>query len=132
MPRRSSSPPSLPFETQFRPQEDDSQNLFDAEEILDEKILKRGGQYLVKWQGIDPMTGEDWPPSWEPKVNVTDDLINDWKARKEADPGLMGRWSRQEKARKAEEAKLKAGAKRKRVGSAVSRDSPKRVKRDGE
>jgi len=130
MPRRSASP-DLPFETQFKPQDDDSDNMFRAEEILDEKMLKRGGQYLVKWAGIDPMTGEDWEPSWEPKQNVTDDLIKDWKSRKEEDPGLMGRWSRQEKAKKAEEAAQKAGGKRKRIGSAVSRDSPKRTKRDG-
>jgi hypothetical protein len=122
----------LPFETQFRPTEEDSQNMYDAEEILDEKILKRGGQFLVKWQGIDPMTGEDWEPTWEPKDNVTDDLIREWKIRKAKDPGIVGRYSRQQKARKAEEARSKAGGKRKRLGSAISGDSPKRVKRDGE
>jgi len=104
--------------------------MWDAEEILDEKVLKRGGLFLVRWQGIDPMTGEDWEPTWEPKDNVTDDLIKNWKALKAEDPGIVGRHSRQQKARKAEEARIKAGAKRKRVGSAISRDSPKRLKRD--
>ncbi|KAJ7084905.1 hypothetical protein B0H15DRAFT_951390 [Mycena belliarum] len=42
---------------------------------------ERRSRYLVQWDGRDE-TGKPWPDSWEPKSNVTDDLVSAWKAKK--------------------------------------------------
>lgn len=66
-------------ETQFEPHESDNSEIFwDVKCILNEKP----GFYFVDWDGIDPATGEPWPPSWVTKTDCTDDLIQEWKAAK--------------------------------------------------
>jgi len=66
-------------ETQFEPHEsDNSETFWDVKRILNEKP----GFYFVDWDGIDPATGEPWPPSWVAKTDCTDDLIREWKAAK--------------------------------------------------
>ena len=66
-------------ETQFVPQEDDVEILWEVIEITAEK----GKQYRVRWAGTDPKTRKPWPQSWVPKHDCTDDLVLAWK-RKQA------------------------------------------------
>ncbi|KAF8800063.1 hypothetical protein BYT27DRAFT_7200560 [Phlegmacium glaucopus] len=68
--------PSDP-ETQFIPQEDDDETLWEVIEITAEK----GHQYKVRWKGIDPETRKPWAQSWVAKHDCTDDLVRDWKLR---------------------------------------------------
>lgn len=65
-------------EHQFQPREDDDQTMWDVIEILKE----RKGHYFVQWAGDDPQTGKPWTPTWARKVDVTDDLVEKWKAQK--------------------------------------------------
>ena len=66
-------------ETQFEPHEsDNSETFWDVKCILNEKP----GFYFVNWDGIDPATGNPWPPSWVAKTDCTDDLIQEWKGAK--------------------------------------------------
>ncbi|KZT09582.1 uncharacterized protein LAESUDRAFT_511729 [Laetiporus sulphureus 93-53] len=65
------------YETQFIPQENDDEQLYDAIEILAE----RGNQYKVRWDGVDPQTGKPWAPSWVGKHDCTDNLIYEWKVK---------------------------------------------------
>lgn len=62
-------------ETQFIPQENDE--LWAVERILAEN----GKRYLIKWAGVDG-NGKEWENSWVPKHDVTNDLIQEWKALK--------------------------------------------------
>ena len=68
--------PSDP-ETQFVPQEDDDETLWEVIEITAEK----GKLYKVRWKGIDPKTQNPWPQSWVAKHDCTDDLVREWKLR---------------------------------------------------
>ncbi|KAH7413744.1 hypothetical protein DE146DRAFT_707341 [Phaeosphaeria sp. MPI-PUGE-AT-0046c] len=63
----------------------DSEPLWDAERILDERVRNRKLQYLIEWKGCDPATGEAYAPSWEPKESPTPDLVKEWKQKKAAD-----------------------------------------------
>jgi hypothetical protein len=76
---REVTPPETQF-TQFEARSDDDETLWNAECILQE----RRGQYLVRWEGIDPDTGEPWADSWVAKHDCTDDLIKEWKEEKRA------------------------------------------------
>ncbi|KAK8864248.1 hypothetical protein IAR55_001494 [Kwoniella newhampshirensis] len=93
MPPRSSSsslsPEPVP-ETQFISLADDAENLWEVEEILDERGPARTGEYLVLWKGIDPETGEQWEPSWTIKNGCTQGLIDEWKMKKKHNPGIVG------------------------------------------
>lgn len=81
--------------SQFEPHEsDNSQSFWDVVCILRES----GSKYQVEWAGKDPQTGQKWKPSWIPKEDCTDPLIQDWKARKRA---------RQEAKKMAEQPKNK-------------------------
>ena len=66
-------------ETQFVPQEDDAETLWEVIEITAEK----GPAYKVKWAGLDPKTRKPWAQSWVPKRDCTDRLVMEWK-RKQA------------------------------------------------
>ena len=65
-------------ETQFIPQEDDLEVLWEVIEITAEKAK----QYRVRWAGNDPKTRKPWPQSWVPKHDCTDDLVLAWKHKK--------------------------------------------------
>lgn len=67
-------------ETQHRPaaEGEDSQE-WSVICLQAEDHLKR--EYLVQWQDLDPTTGLQYPPSWEPKEACTQDLIDEWKAK---------------------------------------------------
>jgi hypothetical protein len=65
--------------TQFSPHEsDNSQTMWDVVAILRES----GSKYQVQWAGIDPSKGKPWKPTWIPKEDCTDELIQEWKAQK--------------------------------------------------
>ncbi|WVF71643.1 hypothetical protein IAT40_006451 [Kwoniella sp. CBS 6097] len=108
-----------PAESQFVPQDDDEDNLWSAIEILDEKGVQGKGQYLVKWAGVDRSTGKPWAPTWEPKHNCTQDLIDDWHERKEKNPTIVGREGRKlvEEEKKAKSANKRKRGDRSRSGS---------------
>src|SRR5271154_6262470 len=71
------SEPSDP-ETQFIPQEDDEETLWEVIEITAE----RGREYKVRWKGIDPQTQKPWSQSWVAKHDCTDDLVAQWKLKR--------------------------------------------------
>ena len=64
-------------ETQFVPQEDDDETLWEVIEITAEK----GKLYKVRWKGVDPRTQKPWPQSWVAKHDCTDDLVGEWKLK---------------------------------------------------
>ena len=90
MPFRRYSPGDLP-ETQYVSLSGDSQNLWEAESILDERGAAGTGSYLVKWKGTDPETGKSYEPTWETKSGCTSALIWEWKRLKNADPSVVGK-----------------------------------------
>ncbi|TYJ53431.1 hypothetical protein B9479_005928 [Cryptococcus floricola] len=124
--------------TQFVPQEDDSDTLYDAIRILDERVNKRGGgEYLVEWAGIDPDTGKTYLPEWTAKTACTNDLIKEWRAVKRRDPDIVGKgaarwddrireyqeWKKEldrKKAKAEREARLKANQKKRKRSSTVT------------
>ena len=73
-----SDPEDFVRETQFVPQDDDEETLWEVVEIIAEK----GKKYQVLWAGTDPKTGKPWPPDWVPKHDCTDDLVRAWKKKK--------------------------------------------------
>lgn len=126
-----SSPP--PMETQFRSQGEDSDDqLWEADCILDERGETAKGEYLVKWVGNDPSTGENWEPTWERRDGVTPQLAKEWKARKKREPDIVGvegkklvaelRKKKEEERRKKREARLAKTTKRK--ANATRESSP--------
>ncbi|KAJ9112531.1 hypothetical protein QFC22_006288 [Naganishia vaughanmartiniae] len=67
-------------------------------------------QYLIDWVGTDPKTGKHWAPSWENAQGATEGLVEEWKARKAVDPGLVGRYMKvQEEKKKQEKAAKRKG-----------------------
>ncbi|KAF8876922.1 hypothetical protein BD779DRAFT_1804118 [Infundibulicybe gibba] len=64
-------------ETQFIPQEDDDENLWEVIEIT----AQRKDQYRVRWAGLDPKTKQPWPLSWVPRHDCTDELVLKWKLK---------------------------------------------------
>ena len=87
-----SDPEDLIRETQFVPQEDDEDTLWEVVKIIAEK----GRKYQVRWAGIDRKTGKPWEPSWVMKHDCTDDLVRTWKKKQS------------EKSRKKETGKAKS------------------------
>ncbi|KAF5370906.1 hypothetical protein D9615_009801 [Tricholomella constricta] len=66
-------------QSQFVPQDDDAEVLWEVVEITGEKPR----HYKVLWAGVDPKTGKPWAQSWVAKRDCTDDLVVEWK-RKQA------------------------------------------------
>ncbi|OJA10259.1 hypothetical protein AZE42_08918, partial [Rhizopogon vesiculosus] len=66
------------FETQFVPQSNDDDVLWEVVEI----VAERGKKYRVRWAGNDPKTGKSWPLDWVPKRDCTDHLVEEWKRKK--------------------------------------------------
>jgi hypothetical protein len=115
----------MPAETQFIQESDDSQNLWEAECILDERGQPIKGQYLIKWKGLDPSTGEVWEPTWEKKTGCTSDLIDEWKEKKKDDPDIVG------KAGKEIEERIRAARKRKKEGNEGGAKKKAKVEKKG-
>lgn len=108
MPLRTS--PQAIQETQYVSQSDDSQNLWEAEQILDERGPKVTGDYLIRWAGIDTVTKRAYEPSWERKTGCSDDLIKEWKEMKDTNPTIVGKAGMELQKKRSE------GHKRKIVG----------------
>lgn len=107
------SPPDIPS-TQFIPEANDADNLYEAVEIMDERGPPVDGEYLIKWSGTDEY-GRPWKPSWEKKSGCTDALIMEWKEKKRRHPTIVGkegeklkRLDKQEKAPKTKKRKRKS------------------------
>ena len=93
--------------TRFQSLSGDSQNLWAAEAILDERGAPGRGDYLVRWEGIDPGTGEAYEPSWEPKTGCSQDLVDEWREKKRQDPSIVGKKAKESKQREKEKRKRK-------------------------
>ena len=53
---------------------------FEAERILDERDNEAGvKEYLIKWAGLDPNTGKEYPSDWQTEVTTT--LLDFWEKR---------------------------------------------------
>ena len=102
--------PSPPLQTQFDTQNSD--DLWDAIAILDERGETGSGFYLIQWAGIDPDTGNAWEPTWEHRRDVTPALAAEWKQKKKLNPGIIGVEGR--KLADAKKAEKEAERKRKR------------------
>ena len=62
--------------------DDDDDQLWQAEAILQERRVGRKIQYLIKWKRIDPATGEQYAPTWEPEQNPNAELLASWARAK--------------------------------------------------
>ncbi|KAE8537696.1 hypothetical protein D1P53_005752 [Cryptococcus gattii VGV] len=105
--------PDIPS-TQFIPEANDADNLYEAVEIMDERGPPVDGEYLIKWSGTDEY-GRPWNPSWEKKSGCTDALIIEWKEKKRRHPTIVGkegeklkRLDKQDKAPKTKKRKRKS------------------------
>jgi arsenate reductase-like glutaredoxin family protein len=72
---------------------------FAAREILAEK----NGKYQIAWEGVDPATGEEWKPTWEPKNFANDNLIKDWLKKGKGKKKRVIKKARKAKSRPAPE-----------------------------
>ncbi|KAL0958934.1 hypothetical protein HGRIS_014250 [Hohenbuehelia grisea] len=57
---------------------DDETKLWPALEITAQRTVGRRKEYLVWWEGIDEGTGKPWEPTWEPKENCNEALLESW------------------------------------------------------
>ena len=73
------------FESRESDDEDPETKLWDVVDILDE----RNGFFLIKWAGVDEH-GEPWKNSWVPRVDVTDDLVKEWRMKKATATKMKG------------------------------------------
>jgi hypothetical protein len=118
-------------------QEWEARAILDEKEILNPDYKKSSGhssrskravsrtvtQYLIDWEGFDPDTGERWEPTWEDGEGATQGLINEWNRRKETDPELVGRYTRNVEEKKR---RLAAKEKSQRRGSTRQSATPKK------
>ena len=84
---------------------DSSGEVYEVENIIDERSSGKASEYLIRWKGFDPRFN-----SWEPKENILDSgLIEEWQKL------LQLRHQEAETAKvKAEKAQAKAAARSKR------------------
>lgn len=61
----------------------DEDKLWKVRSILEERIKSGKFQYLIDWED-DEQTGEKYPPTWEPKKNLTLDVLAEWEEEKAA------------------------------------------------
>ncbi|GAA5992317.1 hypothetical protein JCM10908_000422 [Rhodotorula pacifica] len=75
----------------------DSQGFWEAEAILDEDKAR----YLIAWKGTDS-DGKPWQPTWEPKANANQTLVQSWKQQRRASRKAAKSAKAAEKKRKLE------------------------------
>ncbi|ORY89808.1 hypothetical protein BCR35DRAFT_323850, partial [Leucosporidium creatinivorum] len=88
-------------------------------------IAERSNKYLVAWEGTDE-NGKAWTPTWEPKANVTPDVIEEWMTTGRAEWKRNKRETRREN-KQAAKRDLKGKGKTEESGAAptsTSLDSP--------
>ncbi len=61
------------------PESGSSQQLYEINDILDETKTR----YLLDWKD-DPVTGESFQPTWEPKSYANEEAVADWERQKKA------------------------------------------------
>ncbi|KAJ9093558.1 hypothetical protein QFC21_006399 [Naganishia friedmannii] len=91
------------------------------------KPVPRITQYLIDWEGVDPKTGKRWPPSWEDAEGATEGLVEEWKERKLADPGLVGRYIKLQEEKKKEAKAEKGKTAAKQSSSSAKKYTPART-----
>jgi hypothetical protein len=55
---------------------------WEAECILEEKIVGSKKWYRIKWRGSDPETGLQYDPTWEPESSPNELLLATWRDQK--------------------------------------------------
>lgn len=65
------------YASSFSADESDDEIIYDVIEIVKE----RKGQYLVRWDGVDPK-GKPWPDTWIDKHEVVEDIVEEWTLKK--------------------------------------------------
>lgn len=104
---------------QVTPEPEDTQSsslpedMWIAEAILDQRGKGTQVEYCIHWAGVDPDTGKPWSPTWQRRADCTVPLLDEWETKKSADPGIVGRYRR-------EQEKLKKVGKGKRKRSTIS------------
>lgn len=125
MPRGKGKEKQPPPETQFDNALATDENSWAAFGILDERGPPITGEYLIHWQGIDSETGKPYEHTWEAKRGVTQDLIDEWKAKKAKDPLLVGREGQKLKDRQKAARRAQTADKQKRRSSKSSKSDSK-------
>ena len=91
------------------PSDSDSEQLYEAECILDERRVRGKLQYLIRWKGIDPKTGEEYPDEWQPAENANEALLASWireKASRGSRTGGRPKKQAQQQARPARKSRV--------------------------
>lgn len=112
--------PEIPS-TQFIPEANDADNLYEAVEIMDERGAPVDGEYLIKWSGTDKY-GRPWKPSWEKKSGCTDALIMEWKEKKRRHPTIVGKEGEKLKKLEKQERTSKTKKRKRKSEIAVKRE----------
>ncbi|KAK3308618.1 uncharacterized protein B0T15DRAFT_112991 [Chaetomium strumarium] len=61
--------------------------VYEVRDIIDEKVFKGKLHYKIDWAD-NPITGEPYPPSWEPAEYVSAVAVADWEREKRRRQGL--------------------------------------------
>lgn len=97
----------------------------DSREYLARKILKedRKKGYYIDWED-DPITGESFEPTWEPKGCANEALIADWEKKKAEHKSAEKNTSKQRKKRDSTIKKHPKRVNRVVESSPISQDTP--------
>ncbi|KAJ4377375.1 hypothetical protein N0V83_000200 [Neocucurbitaria cava] len=87
--RESSKRPEYTTSSDSEHSQTASSEWWEADCILEEKVRGRKRQYLIKWKGIDPATGQEYPPNWETEDCANELLVESWEQEK-ANKGVAG------------------------------------------
>ncbi|CAG8442930.1 3897_t:CDS:10 [Acaulospora colombiana] len=63
------------------PQNSSGKVYYEADRIIDEKMIGDDWYYYIKWKGMDE-NGKPWNPTWEPSSYCTPPLIASWEQQK--------------------------------------------------
>ncbi|CAG8447438.1 3198_t:CDS:2 [Acaulospora morrowiae] len=63
------------------PQNSNGKVYYEADRIIDEKLIGDDWYYYIKWKGMDE-NGKPWSPTWEPSSYCTPPLIASWEQQK--------------------------------------------------
>ena len=68
----------------------DEDAYYQVRTVLDERVIRKRVEYQIDWEDNE-RTGEKYAPTWEPKENLTERALADWKALKLArQAGMFG------------------------------------------
>ncbi|GAA6061323.1 hypothetical protein JCM10212_003213 [Sporobolomyces blumeae] len=92
--------------------EADSQGFWKALEIMDETAT----QYRIRWAGKDEH-GQPWAPTWEPKRNANQQLVQEWKKNGRRQHKERKEREKREKAERKKAARMKKKGKKPQAAS---------------